>query len=142
VAEAIDIVTQHSYQDTGHDVLRRLGRPVGLRDRPTIRDIMKATGTDAKALWLTETGWNTTEVPEAAQAAYYEQVLEGVEAYEWLDKVFFYQLVDEPGSPDQWGILRVDLSPKPAYAAYQRHIASHTSTAALRGRAVDNGMRP
>src|SRR5262249_18380759 len=74
-AEAIDIVTQHSYQDTGHDVLRRLGRPVALRDRPTVRDIMKATRTEAKALWLTETGWNTAEVPEAAQAAYYEQVL-------------------------------------------------------------------
>jgi polysaccharide biosynthesis protein PslG len=141
-AEALDIVTQHSYENTGHDVLRRLGRPVALRDRPTVRDIMKATRTEAKALWLTETGWDTSEVSEEAQAAYYEQVLAGVEAYAWLDKVFFYQLVDELGSPDQWGILRVDLSPKPAYAAYQRHIAAQAATAALGGQAGDRGMRP
>jgi hypothetical protein len=141
-AEAIDIVTQHSYQDTGQEVLQRLGGPVAPWNWPTVRDVMRWTGTEDKALWLTETGWNTADVSEEAQATSYEQVLEGVDAYEWLDKVFFYQLVDEPGRPDQWGILRVDLSPKPAYEAYQRHITSHTSTAALLGRAVERGMRP
>jgi hypothetical protein len=127
-AEAIDIVAQHSYQDTGRDVLRRLGGRVEPWHWPTVRDVMKWTGTDAKELWLTETGWNTAGVSEEEQAAYYRQVLAGVEAYDWLAKVFFYQLVDEPGSPDQWGALRVDLSPKPAYETYQRHIALHAST--------------
>ena len=140
-AEAIDIVTQHSYQDTGQDVLQRLGGPVEPWNRPTVRGIMKATGPEAKELWLTETGWNTAGVSEEVQAAYYEQVLEGVEAYEWLDKVFFYQLIDEQDSPDQWGILRVDLTPKPAYEAYLRYIMSHTSTAALYRRAVGSGMQ-
>jgi hypothetical protein len=46
--------------------------------------------------------------------------------------VFFYQLVDEPDSPEAWGILRVDLSPKPAYEAYQGHIATHVPMTALR----------
>ena len=59
-------------------------------------------------------------------------MLEGVDGYEWLDKVFFYQLVDEPDTTDQWGTLRLDLIPKLAYEAYQRYIASHASTAALR----------
>jgi polysaccharide biosynthesis protein PslG len=140
-ADVIDIVTQHSYQDTGDDVLRRLGGPVPPWNWPTVRDVLRWTGTADKPLWLTETGWNTADVSEEAQAASYEQVLAGVEASEWLDKVFFYQLVDEPGSPDAWGILRVDLRPKLAYDAYQRHIASQTSTAALRGRAVDRRMQ-
>jgi hypothetical protein len=140
-AETIDIVTQHSYQDTGHDVLRRLGGLVVPRNWPTVRDIMKATGTEAKELWLTETGWNTADMSEEAQAACYEQVLEGVDAYAWLEKVFFYQLLDEPDSPDRWGILHVDSSPKLAYEVYQQYIASHTPTAALRWRAVDSGMR-
>jgi hypothetical protein len=139
-AETIDIVTQHSYQDTGDDVLRRLGGPVPPWNWPTVRDVMRWTGTEDKALWLTETGWNTADISEEAQAAFYEQVLDGVDAYEWLDKVFFYQLVDELDSPDQWGILRVDLSPKPAYDAYQHHIASQTTTAAQGGRAVDHRM--
>jgi len=59
------------------------------------------SGTADMALWLTEIGWNTADVSEEAQAANIEQMLAGVDAYEWLDKVFFYQLVDEPGSPDE-----------------------------------------
>jgi hypothetical protein len=127
-AAAIDIVTQHSYQATGQDVLRRLGGPVEPWHRPTVRDVMQWTGTADKALWLTETGWNTARVSAEAQAASYEQVLAGVEGSDWLEKVFFYQLVDEPDTPDQWGILRVDLSAKPAYETYQRFIAVHPAT--------------
>jgi polysaccharide biosynthesis protein PslG len=119
----LDIVTIHNYAATGTHVLLELLTP---------RGIMVLTGTDAKELWLTETGWDTSEVSEEAQAAYYEQVLEGLEQEGGPDKVFFYQLVDEPDSPEAWGILRVDLRPKPAYEAYQRHIATHAPMTALR----------
>ena len=81
-ADAIDIVTQHSYQDTGRDVLRRLGGPVPFWDWPTVRDVMRWTGTEGKQLWLTETGWNTANVSEEAQADSYEQMLGGVDGYE------------------------------------------------------------
>jgi hypothetical protein len=127
-AEAIDIVTQHSYQDIGDDVLQRLGGPVEPWNRPTVRDVMRWTGTDAKVLWLTETGWSTAGMSEEAQAASYKQVLGGVEAYDWLNKVFFYGLVDDPASASKYGMLHSDLTPKPAYEAYQRHIALHAST--------------
>ena len=129
-AEALDIVTMHSYQDTGHDVLQQLGGPGPPQPRPTVHDVMRATGTVDKALWLTETGWNTADVSEEVQATNVEQVLAGVEGKASPDKVFFYQLVDEPGSPDEWGILRVDLSPKLAYDVYQSHIAAQGSAAA------------
>ena len=119
----LDIVTIHSYEETGTHVLAELLTP---------RGIMGLTGTDAKELWLTETGWGTHEVSEAAQAAAYAQVLEGLEHEGGPDKVFFYQLVDEPDSPDEWGILRVDLSPKLAYETYQRHIATQAPMTALR----------
>jgi hypothetical protein len=119
----LDIVTIHQYGDTGTHVLLELLTPRGL---------MVLTGTDAKELWLTETGWDTSGVSEEAHAAYYEQVLEGLEQEGGPDKVFFYQLVDEPDSPEAWGILRVDLSPKPAYQTYQRHIAARVPTADLR----------
>jgi hypothetical protein len=119
----LDIVTIHSYEETGTHVLAELLTP---------RGIMGLTGTDAKELWLTETGWGTHEVSEAAQAAAYAQVLEGLEQEGGPDKVFFYQLADEPDSPDEWGILRVDLSPKPAYETYQRHIATQAPMTALR----------
>jgi Glycosyl hydrolase catalytic core len=128
----LDIVTIHSYEATGIHVLVELLTP---------RSIMGLTGTDTKELWLTETGWETSEVSEEAQAASYAQALEGLEHTGGPDKIFFYQLADEPGSPEQWGILRVDMSPKPAYETYQRHIAAQTSTAALRRQTRDDGMR-
>ena len=141
-AEAIDIVTQHSYQDDGRDVLRRLGGPVEPWNRPRVRDVLEGTGAADKPLWLTETGWNTAKVSETAQADCYEQVLEGVAAHDWLERVFFYALADEPGSPDQWGILHSDLTPKPAYEAYQRYIASRATAAVGQQRTVNMGIGP
>jgi polysaccharide biosynthesis protein PslG len=134
----LDIVTIHSYQDSGHDVLRRVSGPVPPWDRPTVRDVMQATGTTGKPLWLTETGWNTADVSEDQQASSVDQVLEGFQSA-GIAKVFVYQLVDEV-YPEWHGILHQDLSPKPAYEAYQRRIASQASTTALSQRRVDRGM--
>jgi hypothetical protein len=134
----LDIVTIHSYQDSGHDVLRRVSGPVPPWDWPTVRDVMQATGTTGKPLWLTETGWNTADVSEDQQASYVDQVLEGFQSA-GIAKVFVYQLVDE-AYPEWHGILQQDLSPKPAYEAYQRRIAAQASTTALRRRRVDSGM--
>jgi hypothetical protein len=134
----LDIVTIHNYQDSGHDVLRRVSGPVPPWDRPTVRDVMQATGTKGKPLWLTETGWNTADVSEDQQASYVDQVLEGFQSA-GIAKVFVYQLVDE-AYPEWHGILQQDLSSKPAYEAYQRRIASQASTTALSQRSVDSGM--
>ncbi len=113
--DALDVVTQHAYDDSGMAVLCNLLQ---------VRGIMQGTGAGAKELWLTETGWRTDKVSEETQAAYYEQVLEGVDTYDWLDKVFFYELVDDPTIAAKYGILHSDLTPKPAYHTYQRHIAA------------------
>jgi polysaccharide biosynthesis protein PslG len=131
-AEALDIVTQHAYEDTGTQVLIEMLTPHG---------IMVLTETDVKELWLTETGWRTDEVSEDAQAAYYKQVLEGVDKWGWLDKVFLYELVDDPTIAAKYGILHSDLTPKQAYYTYQHYIASHATAAAKRLRAVDSGMQ-
>jgi Glycosyl hydrolase catalytic core len=134
----LDIVTIHSYEDSGHDVLGRVDGPVPPWERPIVRDVMRATRAMSKPLWLTETGWNTADVSEDQQASYVDQVLEGFQSA-GIAKVFVYQLVDEP-YPEWHGILHQDLSPKPAYAAYPRRIASQASTTALSQRSVDSGM--
>jgi hypothetical protein len=121
--DVIDIVTQHAYAETGTQVLIEMLTP---------RVIMLVTGTEAKEPWLTETGWDTREVSEEAQAASYTQVLAGVEASGWLGKVFFSELVDDPAIAAEYGMLHSDLTPKPAYDAYQRHIASQATAAAER----------
>jgi hypothetical protein len=124
--DAIDIVTQHSYSDTGKKVLWNMGATSSGRVRlRTPHGIMVATGTDDKPLWLTETGWHTDEVSESSQATFYEQTLDGVLDLPWLEKVFFYELVDDPNISSKWGILAADLSPKEAFFAYQSFIYSH-----------------
>jgi hypothetical protein len=134
----LDIVTIHSYQDSGHDVLGRVSGPVPPWERPTVRDVMRWTGTEDKALWLTETGWNTADVSEDQQASYVDHVLEGFRSA-GIAKVFVYQLVDEP-YPEWHGILHQDLSPKPAYEAYRHRIASQTFTTTLSQWREDSGM--
>lgn len=120
----LDVVTQHSYQASGREVLRRIGG-TGWRwpwQDPTVREIMAETGAAGKPLWLTETGWNTADVSEDQQASYIDQVLESFPHY-GIAKVFLYQLADE-AHPEWHGVLHQDLTPKPAYLVYQRRTAA------------------
>ena len=124
--DVIDIVTHHDYSDTGRAVLEGLGGPFPLWQFRTPRGIIGLTGNANKPLWLTETGWRTDQVTQTQQADYYVQVLRGVNSATWLDKVFFYEIADDPRFPNQWGIVQSDLTPKEAYYRYQAYIAAHT----------------
>lgn len=123
--ESIDIITQHVYSGSGYDVIRDLDGWIPVWDKPTVMGVIEAAGASDKPLWLTETGWHTDEVTEEEQATYYTQLLDGVLEEEWLDKVFFYELKDDPNIPEKWGILRADNSRKPSWTAYRDYIGSH-----------------
>jgi polysaccharide biosynthesis protein PslG len=123
--DAIDVVTHHDYSDDGLAVLRGLGGEFPFWRLRTPRGIMELTGTSGKPLWLTETGWRTDQVTQSEQADYYVQVLEGVNSAPWLDKVFFYEVADDPRFLEQWGILESDLTPKEAYYRYRDYITAH-----------------
>lgn len=123
--DEIDIVTHHDYSDDGDAVLRGLGGEFPLWRWRTPRGIMELTGMSGKPLWLTETGWRTDQVTQTQQADYYVQVLEGVDSAAWLDKVFFYEMADDPRFPELWGILDSNLTPKEAYYRYRDYIAAH-----------------
>ena len=125
--DEIDIVTHHDYSDDGLSVLKGLGGQFPLSRLRTPRGIMEVTGTSDKPFWLTETGWRTDQVTQNEQADYYVQVLEGVDSASWLDKVFFYEIADDPRFPEQWGILESDLTPKQAYYRYRDYITAHPS---------------
>lgn len=121
----LDVVTVHSYQKTGREVLKHVVGPQSLKMWLTwqqpVREILRQVGLGNKPLWLTEVGWNTAEVSEAEQASYYDQLLEGMQAEVPIDVLMCYQHVDEP-HPTWWGILHEDLTPKPAYAVIQRYL--------------------
>ena len=128
--DVIDIVTHHNYSSTGRAVVKDMGVQGAFWKIRTPRGIMVLTKTADKPLWLTETGWRTDLVSEEQQADYYVQVLTGVDFYPWLDKVFFYEMVDDPRFPEKWGILNADLTPKEAFYRYQDYIAAHAAKTA------------
>lgn len=103
----IDIVSHHIYHENGREVLRRLRE---------VYDIAR------KPIWLTETGLNTHRYSEKQQASCIDQLLESLPKYEWLQRVFLYQLVDEPSTG--LGLLRTDLTPKPAFFVCQRRLGA------------------
>lgn len=102
---AIDIVSHHIYHENGREVLRKLREVWEIARMP---------------LWLTETGLNTHRYSEAQQAACIDQLLESLPKYEWLQRVFLFQLVDESGAGH--GLLRTDLSAKPAFLVCQSRL--------------------
>lgn len=84
---------------------------------------------------ITETGYMaypTTStpytLPESVEASYIPRTL--LLSFEkGFKETFLYELIDEPSSPG-YGLLRSDLSPKPAYTAVQNLIATLSDTGA------------
>ncbi len=122
-SEYIDIVSHHIYKNEGvyfiYELLE-IGEPL----IPSVKSIIEETGHSSKPFWITETGWNTAEFSENVQAERYLEMLQKQRAERCPDKIFFYEIIDDP-SPgiDPWGILRSDLSEKPAYNVYKDFIA-------------------
>jgi hypothetical protein len=124
-ASSIDIVTVHNYQDTGDEVIRRIVGPRMPWESFTVREIMERTWTGEKRLWLTETGIDSRKVGEDAQASFYTQLFDRLQTCALIDTIFFYQHIDE-GPDVTWGILRQDLTEKPAYNVCQQRISEST----------------
>jgi hypothetical protein len=99
--------------------------------------ISRATLNSAeKPIWATETGYHTAlnwsgehpPVPEAAMATYMPRLF--LEYFRWgIVRTFSYELLDEWPDPDlndresNFGLLRNDLTPKPAFDALRNTIA-------------------
>jgi polysaccharide biosynthesis protein PslG len=98
-----------------------------------MRDTMVAGGDAAKPIWITECGAPTGTAPvavsDAAQAETIGMVLRTARATNWLGPAFVYAIRDsgtDAANPEQnFGILRHDLSRKPAYAVVSEWGKSH-----------------
>jgi hypothetical protein len=121
--EYIDIVSHHIYKNEGVFYIYNLLEN-GEDFIPSVREIVEETGHGLKPFWITETGWNTREFSENEQADRYLAMLQERQNKSYPDKIFFYEIIDDPTPGiDPWGILRSDLSEKPAYNVYKDFIA-------------------
>lgn len=132
--DSIDIITVHQYGDQPSDVTDYLDGTHWPWEDPSIEAVLDDAGVlGAKPVWLTETGWPTPgphecwfdPVSEPAQAQRLTALLDDLAERTWIDKVFVYELADANlVGACQWGLLRNDLSPKPAFGALRDYIAA------------------
>ena len=128
--DSIDIVTHHLYDRDGpRDVTDKLDRSTQFGSNPTlwplfnpsVREVLTKAGWFGRPFWLTETGWVADSASsEAAQAdhvsVFLRDWLSARPGREWIDKIFLYELADDPSSNvPKWGLLKADLSEKPAF---------------------------
>jgi hypothetical protein len=128
---SFDAVAVHGYADSPEGTMRVLD---------TTRAVMLEAGDAARPVWVTEMGWASDgplhpfRVDEATQAAYLRSAWDTMLACRsrWnLQRVMWFAYSDiDPGlvgEQDYWGVhnglLRADLTPKPAYAAFLEHLA-------------------
>ena len=100
----------------------------GFKDLPALRAVMDSHGDGHKKIWITEFGAPTGAGPYAvsdnAQATALLQARRQVRKWDWAGPLIYYELVDGGTNPtdaeQNFGVLRSDLSPKPAADALMR----------------------
>jgi hypothetical protein len=139
IAGSFDALSIHPYSDDrspldpGSDAWTEVSFVRGV---PAVREAMLAHG-DARPVWLTEFGWSSNAlrdaaswqngVSEADQATYVAQALTQMRDWAYVEAAIYYDLVDagsDPRAPiENFGLVRHDLRPKPAFDAFRRAAA-------------------
>ncbi len=121
--EFIDVISHHIYDLPDNCFLKMESYDPKNPLAPSLLQVLREEGASNKPLWITETGWHTWEVSEETQADYYKRFLQLMKSKDYVNKVFFYEIIDDP-RPEipPYGILRSDLSEKRAYFAYKEFI--------------------
>lgn len=121
----IDIISHHIYKDAP-DIFRFLdGTTLPFYEGANLKTVLRDNGQEHKDVWITETGWTTQDLGEGKQASNYEGVLKGIQERDWIKKVFFYEIADDPNWDKKFGIMKTDLTPKQAFFTYQNWITNH-----------------
>jgi len=111
-AKATDVVSIHVY-GTPKEIISAGAQA---------REFMRSAGIGDKKLWLTEFGWNTSNITEQVQKNNMLKLQALNQQQGAFQKMFYCRLIDGgktmTGNPDKHGILREDLSPKPIKSAF------------------------
>jgi polysaccharide biosynthesis protein PslG len=99
---------------------------------PSARSVMTANGDGAKQIWPTEfgepTGASSRSVTESAQAKFVTDAYAALKGWSWAGPAFLYSFhdngTDALNIEDNFGVIRFDWTPKPAYTAFQSAAAT------------------
>lgn len=129
----IDFVTQHAYSTTRTGLNNKLD---------SLYQVLR-NASWTKPVWLTETGWDTNVVGLTGQRDRLNDFLNdwftGIPGRDWINKVFFYEMRDDPNIYRKWGLLYADGSIKPnsGYGAYAGFVAAHPYGCSISGNVKD-----
>jgi len=136
---SFDVMSTHPYQgfanappETPDD-----GTRGSFTHIPAVHNLMVANGDGNKEIWYTEFGWSSHETPsgapnwkwgvtEAEQGDYFIRSLRWIATNApYVTKVFWYNERNQVSGDyhlDNYGLLRADLSDKPAYTALRDYL--------------------
>lgn len=118
-----DIISHHIYEDLGVYLMYEMLEN-GDKLIPAVKQIIRESGQENKPFWITETGWNTSKFSEPMQSLRYLDMLQTRARKDYPQKIFFYEIIDDPNSSKgPFGILRDNSEAKPAYNVYRDYIA-------------------
>jgi hypothetical protein len=133
--DVLDVIVHHVYpsDDLASDVTDKLVSGGNLPiDPPAVREVLESSGWWGRPFWLGETGVSTNPPnSESVQDQFYIDLLRTWFApggRDWVDKVFFYELADDPSIEDAWGLVGPppDYEPKRAFSSYREFIKGAT----------------
>lgn len=113
----MDVISVHPYQDPSPptDMSSEIGKIYKLKN---LLSEYKLT----TPIWITECGWQTNNKPARLQASYLVKYYVDLFSRNIVDRIYWFNLDDwqTRGSSQccQYGILYIDMSPKPSYASY------------------------
>jgi hypothetical protein len=118
---------------------------------PAMRETLVRHGDAAKQIWLTEFGFSSCGdgdrwcVNEQQQAKYIQESFRIVRGWPFVRAAVVYNLRNKGTNPDdredQFGLVRRDFSPKPAYVAFKAALSRSQPKKPGRGRIVILGRR-
>lgn len=143
IGGSFDVLATHPYQgqsdaapETPDD-----GTQYTLAHVSAVHQLMAQRGDAAKPIWFTEFGWSSHANPagtptwqrgvtEAQQGDYYIRTLRWIATNApYVTNTFWYNDLDTQMGGlqyDNYGLLRTDLSPKPAYTALKGYLTGFT----------------
>ena len=131
---AFDVMATHAYQGVADapPETADTGDPWLLTHVSAVHELMTRHGDGGKPIWFTEFGWSAHDnrpdlppwrrgVSAEAQAAYLTRAFSLIgRQYPYVAKAFWYKDAARPGEDEVdsgYGLLKMDLSPRPAYWA-------------------------
>jgi hypothetical protein len=143
---AIDTFLRDLYDDGGAGSFDAFGvHPYSVPARPLeahdwnpfshlaeYHEVMASHGDGAKQIWMTEfgapTGFASIAVHDDVQGEFADDAFHARAAWPWAGPLFWYAIRDlgddEFASGDNWGLVRRNFDPKPAYAEFRLLMAS------------------